>query len=84
MFSGIARHAAINPTERSAGSVSLYGAFCPRSCLLHSDPAACPSSQALKLVVVFIVGGTTFQEARLVAELNAAGEHSLVLNAIGD
>jgi len=30
--------------------------------------------QALKLVVVFIVGGTTFQEARLVAELNAAGE----------
>ena len=32
-----------------------------------------PCAQALKLVVVFIVGGTTFQEARLVAELNAAG-----------
>jgi len=37
-----------------------------------TEPSPCP--QALKLVVVFIVGGTTFQEARLVADLNAAGE----------
>lgn len=30
--------------------------------------------QAPRLVVVFIVGGTTYEEARAVAELNAAGE----------
>ena len=29
--------------------------------------------QAPKLVVVFMVGGTTYEEARVVAELNAAG-----------
>ena len=44
-----------------------------------------PLVQALKLVVVFMVGGTTYEEARLVAELNTAGgsaasaEHSLAL-----
>ena len=42
--------------------------------LSEVDPSSC--TQALKLVVVFIVGGTTFQEARLVAELNAAGAPS--------
>ena len=31
------------------------------------------TKQAPKLVVVFMVGGTTYEEARVVAELNAAG-----------
>lgn len=30
--------------------------------------------QVPRLVVVFVVGGTTYEEARAVAELNAAGE----------
>jgi vacuolar protein sorting-associated protein 45 len=30
--------------------------------------------QAPRLVVAFIVGGTTYEEARAVAELNATGE----------
>ncbi len=32
-----------------------------------------PAGKAPRLVVVFIVGGTTYAEARAVAELNAAG-----------
>jgi len=32
--------------------------------------------QAPKLVVVFIVGGTTYEEAKAVADLNAAAERN--------
>lgn len=34
----------------------------------------CVGMQVPRLVVVFVVGGTTYEEARAVAELNAAGE----------
>lgn len=33
----------------------------------------CPRMQPPRLVVVFIVGGSTYEEARAVAEANAAG-----------
>lgn len=33
-----------------------------------------PPLQPPKLVVVFVVGGTTYEEAKAVADLNAAGE----------
>jgi hypothetical protein len=36
--------------------------------------AVVPLMQPPRLVVVFIIGGTTYEEARAVAELNAAGE----------
>ncbi len=34
------------------------------------------SPQAPRLVVVFVVGGTTYEEAKAVADLNAAGERN--------
>jgi len=33
-----------------------------------------PAAQPPRLVVAFVIGGTTYEEAKAVAELNAAGE----------
>ena len=37
------------------------------------QPAAGQKQQAPKLVIVFIVGGTTYEEARAISDLNAQG-----------
>lgn len=45
---------------------------------MGAKPASCQvvcSPQTPKLVVAFIVGGTTYEEARAVAEANADAEH---------
>ena len=45
--------------------------------LLQTQPRPCPPpacAQPPRLVVAFVVGGTTYEEARAVAELNAAAE----------
>ncbi len=39
----------------------------------HLMPAP-PAAQPPRLVVAFVIGGTTYEEAKAVAELNAAGE----------
>ncbi|KAK9839536.1 hypothetical protein WJX81_008245 [Elliptochloris bilobata] len=41
---------------------------------INKANAGPPPARAPKLVVVFIVGGTTYEEARAVADLNAQGE----------
>lgn len=43
------------------------------ACPSFALPASLPV-QPPRLVVVFVIGGTTYEEARAVAELNAAGE----------
>lgn len=45
---------------------------CPSPLPPPSLPA--PPLQPPKLLVVFVVGGTTYEEAKVVADLNAAGE----------
>lgn len=45
----------------------------PRLIFCLPSPAS-PPTQAPRLVVAFIIGGTTYEEARAVAELNAAGD----------
>lgn len=42
----------------------------------HVRSSGPPPSKAPKLVIIFMVGGTTYEEARNIAELNAQGEKS--------